>query len=257
LDRVKEEYEQIVKQEQDEIQIQREEEDEDEERRTMRVVFGRPRMPEPSGLGMGHRHHHHQHHSGSEEDETELVHSSSTSTSTLSPPPPALLLKLSSPTVTGELFERLVSFSTQLESAVELSSSLDARHATAQSTIDALESKVTSLESLIKTSRTAFPFPPPPPSPPSPHPKQQQHPDSLTQTLTHWKKSVEGQWSSVHERLGSALEECESKAGAVDMAVKFDAGLANLAVLQRQQQQHSGGGRLALGMPPNGDVVMW
>jgi len=40
LDRVKEEYEQIVKQEQDEIQIQREEEDEDEERRTMRVVFG-------------------------------------------------------------------------------------------------------------------------------------------------------------------------------------------------------------------------
>jgi hypothetical protein len=40
-----------------------------------------------------------------------------------------------------------------------------------------------------------------------------------------------------------------------NMAAKFDAGLANLAVLQRQQQQHSGGGRLALGMPPNGDVV--
>ena len=78
--------------------------------------------------------------------------------------------------------------------------------------------------------------------------------------LTDWKKSVEGQWSSVQERLSSALEEWEAKAGAVEvmlwtMAAKFNAGLVNLAVLQRQWQQHAGGGRLALGMPPNGDAL--
>jgi hypothetical protein len=149
-----------VKQDQDKIQTQCEEEEEDGERRAMRVVLGRPQMPEPLGLRKGHRHHHHQHHSGSEQDETELMRSSSTFTSTSSPPPPALLLKLSSPTVIDELFERLVSFSTQLKSAVELLLSLQARHTTAQSTIDALKSAVTSLESLVNASQTAFPFPP-------------------------------------------------------------------------------------------------
>jgi hypothetical protein len=47
---------------------------------------------------------------------------------------------------------------------------------------------------------------------------QSQQPGSLTQVLSDWKKSIEGQWSSVceaqtteHERLGSAREEWEGQ----------------------------------------------
>lgn len=66
--------------------------------------------------------------------------------------------------------------------------------------------------------------------------------------LNDWKKSVEGQWSSVREEwasecehLASADEERESKVEAAEThlstsAAKFDAGLASLAMLQRQQR---------------------
>jgi hypothetical protein len=64
--------------------------------------------------------------------------------------------------------------------------------------------------------------------------------------LTKWKKSVEGQWSSVHkewatgcQRLASAREEWQSKVENFESnlgtaAAKFDAGLASLTVLQLQ-----------------------
>src|SRR5882762_4103885 len=65
--------------------------------------------------------------------------------------------------VVVELFERLTTLSNRLELVVKLSNLFQAQHATAQSTISALESKVTSLiESLIKAQAT----PPPPPPPP-------------------------------------------------------------------------------------------
>ena len=88
--------------------------------------------------------------------------------------------------------------------------------------------------------------PSPPPSSPASSPSQ---PDLPTQMLTEWKKSVEGQWFSVHEewaterkQLTSAHKEWESKVKSVESnlgmaAAKFDAALASLAVLQRQQQQ--------------------
>ena len=68
------------------------------------------------------------------------------------------------------------------------------------------------------------------------------------QMLNEWKKSVEGQWSSVleewateREGLASAREEWESEVKNADTnlgtaAAKFDAGLASLAVVQRQQR---------------------
>jgi len=151
--------------------------------------------------------------------------------------------------VIDELFQRLSTLSTQLESAIELSSSLQAQHAAAQSTISVLESKVSSLESLVQQSQA----PPPPAAEPAPHP------DSLTQMLNDWKKSVEGQWSSVREewasereRLASAREEWESKVKSVETslstsAAQFDAGLANLAILQRQQQLGLGNGEIVKG----------
>ena len=78
--------------------------------------------------------------------------------------------------------------------------------------------------------------------------------------LNEWKQTVKGQWLSVREEwasecehLASAREEQETKVKAVETSLstaasKFDAGLASLAVLQRQQQG------LALGMG-NGEIV--
>ncbi|KIM71735.1 hypothetical protein PILCRDRAFT_811064 [Piloderma croceum F 1598] len=56
--------------------------------------------------------------------------------------------------------------------SIELSLSLETQHAAAQSTISDLESKVSSLESLVKQSQ----------APAAPQP------DSLTQTLNDWTK---------------------------------------------------------------------
>lgn len=195
------ELEHVEEEDEDQIAKQEEpqDEDEEEERRTRRVEHGRPRTPEPMSLGMTH-------------DEEDIARSSSPRQS-----------------VIDELFQRLTSLSTQLESAIELSSSLQAQHAVAQSTISVLESKVSSLESLVQQSQV-----PPPPAPP--------HPDSLiTQMLNDWKKSVEGQWSSVceewaseRERLASAREEWESKVKSVETnlsttTAKFNMGLISLA----------------------------
>jgi hypothetical protein len=87
------------------------------------------------------------------------------------------------PSVIDELLERLTTLSSELESAVGLSSSFQAQHAAAQSTISALESKVTSLESLVKAQAT---LPPPPiEEPESTEPPRS---ESLTQVLAEWKK---------------------------------------------------------------------
>jgi len=56
-------------------------------------------------------------------------------------------------TLIDTLLEHLTTLSNQLESAVELSSSLKAQHTAAQSTISVLEEKVSSLEGLVKTSQ--------------------------------------------------------------------------------------------------------
>jgi len=149
--------------------------------------------------------------------------------------------------VLDQLLERLTTLSNQLESAVALSSNLQAQHAAAQTTISAPESKVTALEDLVRSSQIQPPSPPPietvPDSITAPHPSE-----SLTQMLNDWKQFVESQWSSVreewaskYERLAAASHEWELKVKSVEMdlgmsAAEFDAGLASLAVLHRQQQ---------------------
>jgi hypothetical protein len=95
-------------------QQQREEE---EEERSQIAELARPRTPEPIGLGMTQI--------PLEDDEEPRRQSS---------PPPTH-------SVIDQLFEHLSTLSNQLESAVELSSLLQAQHATVQSTIFALESR--------------------------------------------------------------------------------------------------------------------
>ena len=57
------------------------------------------------------------------------------------------------PNPPNSVIERLTTLSSQLESAVELLSSLQPQHAAAQSTISALESKVILLETLVRISQ--------------------------------------------------------------------------------------------------------
>jgi hypothetical protein len=114
---------------------------------------------------------------------------------------------------------------------------LQAQHKAAQSTILALKSQVMTLESVVKsqsvTSRfpTIFPGFPGIPGVPRRYTKQ------LEKSVEgHWS-TVREEWASEHERLASARKEWETKVKCVETnlgttAVKFNAGLASLAVLQ-------------------------
>jgi len=77
--------------------------------------------------------------------------------------------------VIDQVFERLTKLSSQLESAVELSSTLQAQHAAVQSTIYALESKVTALEELVHAQSQAS-------CPIEPQPEPAQLPNNPTQS---------------------------------------------------------------------------
>jgi hypothetical protein len=100
-----------------------------------------------------------------------------------------------SQSVIDQLFERLTSPSNQIESSVELSSSLQAHHITAQNTICTLKSTL-SLEGLLKSPQ--IPSQPPSsiaPTSPEPAATHEQHTypqsDSLTEMLNGWKQGVE------------------------------------------------------------------
>ncbi|KAH9920821.1 uncharacterized protein BXZ73DRAFT_104555 [Epithele typhae] len=188
----------------------------------------------------------------------------------------------SAPAIPDELSDRLNALAIQLEMALELSRSLEAQHATAQSTISVLESKVASLENivqdtqtqvlsqvevteqLVQASESARAAPREPTVPVAAvEEARKEEPESLTSMFAGWKKNVEGKWSSVHEdwteeweRLRRARDEWESQMRAAKEAVstaatKVENGPMSLASFQAHQQQkfmngntkpHSSGG---------------
>ena len=169
------------------------------ERRTRRVEPGRPRIPEPMGLGMSHLSEDHDRHSHC-------------------PRPPLVI---------DELFQRLMTLSNQLESAIKLSSSVQAHHATAQNIISTLESEVVSLETHqisgdscgASTSRTRT------------------HIVSHTNAVQLGKVSrgAVQKWASECERLAFA-HEWEDKVKTVEMnlgttTAKCESGLASLGLV--------------------------
>ncbi|KAA1472369.1 hypothetical protein DENSPDRAFT_821141 [Dentipellis sp. KUC8613] len=212
--------------EEDEEQLAAEEEE--EERRRRRDELGRPRTPEPTGIGMDDEDFH---------SNERKMHLSVRSRSP-SPPRDRQHDKEQSSATSGalpsEMTERLNALSLQLESALELSRTLQAQHDAAQTTISALESKVNTLESLVQSSRA-----------------QTQERASLSELIVEWKKSVEGQWSGVQEewaqertRLSKAHDEWETRMRIVESSVgaateKLDVGLANLQQQQQQFQHHN------------------
>ena len=115
------------------------------------------------------------------------------------------------------------------------------QHAAAQNTIPALEFKVASLETLVK-SQAASIAPPQPPEPEltSLSSESQSNPVQLE------KKSINGgwltlreEWASERERLAFAREEWDNKANSIETnlgstAANFESRLVSLAVLERQ-----------------------
>ncbi|KAI0254610.1 hypothetical protein BJV78DRAFT_1338898 [Lactifluus subvellereus] len=203
---------------------------EEEERGHRRDELTRPRTPEPTGLGM--------------DDEDDKARSRSRSPAPQSAPPSSEDINL-----------RLAALSNQLESALELSRTLQAQHVAAQNTISFLEAKVNTLESLVHTSQAQVQ---------SHVAEATQERASLTSLVNEWKKSVEGQWGGVQEewaqeraRLARARDEWESRVHAVEKGLegtitKVDAGLTALEQ-QRLPFQHkqNGNARTGLVTPPS------
>jgi hypothetical protein len=210
---------------------------EEEERGRRRDELTRPRTPEPTGLGM--------------DDEDDKARSRSRSPS----PPPSTASQGAQPS-SEDINLRLATLSSQLESALELSRSLQAQHTTAQSTISFLEAKVNALESLVHTSQVQAQ---------SHVAEATQERASLITVVNEWKKGVEGQWGGVQEewaqereRLARARDEWELRVNAIEKGLegtiaKVEAGLT--ALEQRQppprQLKQNGSARVGLVAPPS------
>ncbi|CCM06360.1 uncharacterized protein FIBRA_08617 [Fibroporia radiculosa] len=249
--------------EEDEEQIAAEEEE--EERRRRRDELGRPGTPEPTGMGMGE-----------DDDEHESARQRAREQEPpRSPSPPSpVLVPVSAPSPSDDISDRLASLSKELETALELSRSLEAQHTTAQSTISLLESKVAALETLVHDTQSQVRV--------QSETTQQltdavravecaassnrageeeraRERESLTEMVNEWKKNVEGRWSSVQEewseereRLRRAKEEWELRVRAVEEGFgqttsKVEASLVTLAAMQAQhfQPQPNGTAKLS------------
>ncbi|KAF7313227.1 Glycosyltransferase family 69 protein [Mycena kentingensis (nom. inval.)] len=131
----------------------------DDERAQRQAELGRPRTPEPTNMGMSRR-------------------------STSQRPLEASGLSI------DELTARLGQLSCQLESALAMSSTLQAQHAAAQSTIVSLEDKVKRLEGLVVSIAAGKD---------ESSKDQPTPPESVTAALASFKNSLQGQWTTVQE----------------------------------------------------------
>ncbi|EED77677.1 predicted protein [Postia placenta Mad-698-R] len=244
--------------EEDEEQLAAEEEE--EQRRRRRDELGRPRTPEPTGMGMSDDDYDHNH----DHSRYELQQR----TRSPSPPPAAPPVPIPA-AVPDNISEQLTTLSKQLESALELSRSLEAQHSVAQSTISLLESKVASLESLVHDTRSQVQVQTEATEQLAEAMRSEQLPDSaaqeaeqrtresLTEMVNEWKKNVEGRWSNVQEewteereRLRRAKGEWETRIRVVEDGVgsnvsKVESMLGTLAALPVQQHSFlNGNGKL-------------
>ena len=131
-----------------------------------------------------------------------------------------------------DIIHRLETLPSQLESALELSRSLQAQQASTQNTIQLLKNKVTELQQLVQATQMKLD---------DRHvvhqaaikeaiklvrvPKQEREKEreSLTEMINEWKKGVEGKWTSVQEewsvekdRLRCARDKWELKTKTIE-----------------------------------------
>ena len=147
-----------------------------------------------------------------------------------------------------DIIHRLETLSSQLESALELSRSLQAQQASAQNTIQLLELKVTELQQLVQATQTkvedqheahraaineAIELVR------VPEQEREKERESLTEMINEWKKGVEGKWTSVQEewsvekdRLRRARDEWELKTKTIEDGILARVE-SRLSVIQR------------------------
>jgi hypothetical protein len=134
--------------------------------------------------------------------------------------------------VPEDIIHRLETLSGQLESALELSRSLQAQQVNAQNTIHLLELKVTELQQLVQATQTKVDdqheahqaaIKEAIESVRIPEQEREKERESLTEMINEWKKGVEGKWSSVQEewsvekdRLRRARDEWELKTKTIE-----------------------------------------
>ena len=186
-------------------------EESEEERSARREELGRPRTPEPSSLGM-------------HDDDYEHRRSA--------PAQP--------PGIPDEISRRLAFLSDQLESALEVTRSLQEQHSAAQQTIEALDSKVKQLEEHIRTSQLV----------------EVTWKDNFTREVTvreetqqatmgsmfaEFRKTIEDRWESVkqdwvaeRERMETSRNDWEGRVRGIEEGMttassKFETGLTGLA----------------------------
>jgi hypothetical protein len=209
--------------------------EEDRERARRREELGRPRTPEPMGMGMY---------------EDEPVHAATSDVdaepSTSRPRSRSPSPQPSHPAI-DELAARLAALSGRIDSAVEVNHSLAAQHAAAQSTIAALQDKITALETLVadrqlesqiaaaveaqlaKAVESAVEA--------QLRAQKEQQAEGLTALMAEWKKSVEGQWSAVQEEWGAERERLRRAFDGLDNGL--DARVSTVVVSHVQAQMHS------------------
>ncbi|KAF8063539.1 hypothetical protein FPV67DRAFT_1585724 [Lyophyllum atratum] len=241
-----------------EDQQEEELEEDEEERRRRNDELGRPRTPEPTNLGMRDGDPFTSHHRSSNllDRTTKLL--AAPRRSSPSSPLSKVAASAASHNPSEEVFEQVLK---QVGALMALTSSLEAQHTAAQTTISALESKVQALEATVKAtqdaaaasqvqSQTEISPPVSPtqlvtPSPPSlPIPVAEER-ESLAAMVLEWKKSMEGQWTSVREdwdkereRLNQAREQWEGQVRSMDSGLeKLGAATAALKAQQEQIQQ--------------------
>ncbi|KAF6743335.1 hypothetical protein DFP72DRAFT_1100492 [Ephemerocybe angulata] len=172
---------------------------------------------------------------------------------------PSPLSQSTTVVATEEIQEQIVQLTAQVSAVVALTSTLEAQHTAAQSTISALERKVEQLETLLRASVAPAPAPVPEPTPVEEEKEavkedlaeeeRGESKESLSERITEWMKNVEVKWNNVQEewnlereRLGRAREEWERRVASLG-----------------QGQQGTGSGFStnigAYGRVGNGDVV--
>jgi len=226
---------------------------EDEEaRRRRNDELGRPRTPEPTNLGMrdGDRDPFASLHRPSILERSSMLITSPRHTSPSSPLSKVAATGSAAGDTSEEVFEQVLN---QVSALMALTSSLEAQHIAAQSTIAALENKVQALEATVKATETTQLSKEVQTSPASSSQPSlsaiaddAQERETLTTMVMEWKKSIEGQWSNVREdwdkereRLSRAREQWELQSKSMDTGLEKLATLqsAATAAFQEQQQQ--------------------
>lgn len=181
--------------------------------------------------------------------------------------PSARRISLSSPlqasssahvSVADDVYEQVVQLSKQLSSVIQVTKTLEAQHHDAQDTIKGLEHKVASLEHMLKSAEAALatvhassksseavePVAEVEEAGESEAVLEGKQYPSLVDMMAEWKKSVEGQWSTVREewvdereRLAKARDEFENKLRQVDNGLERVTTLQTTLLSQQQQIQ--------------------